>query len=372
DELVAGVKADVAVLIYGNNLEQLAAVGKQVEQLLSSIPGHADVKADIQDNIPTQTITVLPEQLARYGLTAEQVMHTVETIGGLKVGEVFEDRARYPIMLRFPQAWREDLERLRLLPVGIIGGTPIALGEVARIEPGQSPPGIEHEAGNRRTFVSMNVRGRDVASFVQEAQKRVKEQIKLPTGFSIRWGGDFENLQSASLRLALITPIVLVVIWLLLFTTFKSGSLAMLIFAAVPIAASGGVFALAMRGMPFSISAGVGFIALFGVAVLNSLVWVGHAEKLRQEEGLSAREVSRHTAQARIRPVLITALVASFGFLPMAFATTAGAEIQRPLATVVIGGLVTSTALTGFVVPAIYPWFVGRNRERREELFGED
>ena len=372
DELVAGVKADVAVLIYGNNLEQLAAVGKQVEQLLSSIPGHADVKADIQDNIPTQTITVLPEQLARYGLTAEQVMHTVETIGGLKVGEVFEDRARYPIMLRFPQAWREDHERLRLLPVGMIGGTAIALGEVARIEPGQSPPGIEHEAGNRRTFVSTNVRGRDVASFVQEAQKRVKEQIKLPTGFSIRWGGDFENLQSASLRLALITPIVLVVIWLLLFTTFKSGSLAMLIFAAVPIAASGGVFALAMRGMPFSISAGVGFIALFGVAVLNSLVWVGHAEKLRQEEGLSAREVSRQTAQARIRPVLITALVASFGFLPMAFATTAGAEIQRPLATVVIGGLVTSSALTGFVVPAIYPWFVSRNRERREELFGED
>lgn len=372
DELVAGVKADVAVLIYGNNLEQLASIGKQIEQLISSIPGHADVKADIQDNIPTQTITVLPEQLARYGLTAEQVMHTVETIGGLKVGEVFEDRARYPIILRFPQAWREDLERLKLLPVGIVGGTPIALGDVALIKPEQSPPGIEHEAGNRRTFVSTNVRGRDVASFVQEAQKRVKEQIKLPVGFSIRWGGDFENLQSASLRLAMITPIVLVVIWLLLFTTFKSGSLAMLIFSAVPIAASGGVFALAMRGMPFSISAGVGFIALFGVAVLNSLVWVGHAEKLRLEEGLPARDVSRMTAQARIRPVLITALVASFGFLPMAFATTAGAEIQRPLATVVIGGLITSTALTGFVVPAIYPWFVRRNRERPGEFFGED
>lgn len=370
DELVAGVKADVAVLIYGNNLEQLASVGKQIEQLLKGIPGATDVKADIQDNIPTQTITVLPQQLARYGLTAEQVMHTVQAVGGLPVGEVFEDRARYPIIVRFPQAWRENIERLKLLPVGMVGSTPIPLGEVARIELEQSPPGIEHEAGNRRTFVSTNVRGRDVASFVQEAQQRVREEIKLPVGFSLQWGGDFKNLQSASLRLALITPVVLVVIWLLLFTTFKSGSLATLIFSAVPVAASGGVFALALREMPFSISAGVGFIALFGVAVLNSLVWVGHAEKMRLEEGLSAREVSRLTAQARIRPVLITALVASFGFLPMAFATTAGAEIQRPLATVVIGGLVTSTALTGFVVPAIYPWFVRRQRE--QELVGED
>ncbi|MFN9245521.1 MAG: efflux RND transporter permease subunit, partial [Planctomycetota bacterium] len=305
-------------------------------------------------------------------LTAEQVMHTVQAVGGLPVGEVFEDRARYPIIVRFPQVWRENIERLKLLPVGMVGSTPIPLGEVARIELEQSPPGIEHEAGNRRTFVSTNVRGRDVASFVQEAQQRVRQEIKLPTGFSLQWGGDFKNLQSASLRLVLITPIVLVIIWLLLFTTFKSGTLATLIFSAVPVAASGGVFALALRGMPFSISAGVGFIALFGVAVLNSLVWVGHAEKIRLEEGLSAREVSRATAQARIRPVLITALVASFGFLPMAFATTAGAEIQRPLATVVIGGLVTSTALTGFVVPAIYPWFVGGQRERKEILVGED
>jgi cobalt-zinc-cadmium resistance protein CzcA len=372
DELVAGVKADVAVLIYGNNLEQLASVGKQIEQLLKGIPGASDVKADIQDNIPTQTITVLPEQLARYGLTAEQVMHTVQAVGGLPVGEVYEDRARYPIIVRFPQVWRENIERLKLLPVGMVGSTPIPLGEVARIELEQSPPGIEHEAGNRRTFVSTNVRGRDVASFVQEAQQRVRQEIKLPTGFSLQWGGDFKNLQSASLRLVLITPIVLVIIWLLLFTTFKSGTLATLIFSAVPVAASGGVFALALRGMPFSISAGVGFIALFGVAVLNSLVWVGHAEKIRLEEGMSAREVSRATAQARIRPVLITALVASFGFLPMAFATTAGAEIQRPLATVVIGGLVTSTALTGFVVPAIYPWFVRSQRERKEVLVGED
>lgn len=371
DELVAGVKADVAVLIYGNNLEQLAIVGKEIEQLLKGIPGATDVKADIQDNIPTQTITVLPDQLARYGLTAEQVMHTVQAVGGLPVGEVYEDRARYPIIVRFPPAWREDIERLKLLPVGMVGNTPVPLGEVARVELEQSPPGIEHEAGNRRTFVSTNVRGRDVASFVQEARERVEKEIRLPVGFSLQWGGDFKNLQSASLRLMLITPIVLVVIWLLLFTTFKSGTLASLIFTAVPVAASGGVFALAIRGMPFSISAGVGFIALFGVAVLNSLVWVGHAEKVRNEEAWAPREVSRHTAQARIRPVLITALVASFGFLPMAFATTAGAEIQRPLATVVIGGLVTSTALTGFVVPAIYPWFVSRERNREDAWPGE-
>ncbi len=357
DELVAGVKADVAVLLYGNDLDQLASLGKRIEQLLGSIPGATDVKADIQDNIPTQTVTVLPERLARYGLSAEEVMHTVQAIGGLPVGDVFEGRAQYPIVLRFPPAWREDATRLQLLPVGWLGGNPIPLGEVARIELEQSPPGIEHEAGNRRTFVSANVRGRDVASFVREAQTRIAEQLRLPTGYSIQWGGDFENLQSASWRLALITPIVLLVIWLLLYTTFHSAVLASLIFTAVPMAACGGVFALALRGMPFSISAGVGFIALFGVAVLNSLVWVGHAEKLRQMQSYTLREVSQQTAQSRIRPVLITALVASFGFLPMAFATTSGAEIQRPLATVVIGGLVTSTLLTGLVVPAIYPWF---------------
>jgi cobalt-zinc-cadmium resistance protein CzcA len=220
----------------------------------------------------------------------------------------------------------------------------------------ESPPGIEHEATRRRTYVAVNVRQRDIASFVSEAKRVIAENVVLPPGYSIEWGGDFENLQTASLRLTLITPIVLLLIFLLLYSSFHSMKLALLIFLAVPMAASGGIFMLAARGMPFSISAGVGFIALFGVAVLNGLVWVSGAENLRSH-GMMAREAAAETALVRLRPVLMTALVASFGFVPMALSSTAGAEIQRPLASVVIGGLVTSTLLTALVVPAIYPWF---------------
>ena len=220
----------------------------------------------------------------------------------------------------------------------------------------ETPPTIEHEGNRRRTFISANVRGRDVATFVAEAQRTIAEKVSFDPGYEIRWGGDFENLQSASRRLAIITPIVLVIIMLLLHTSLGSLRLACLIFLAVPMAASGGVIALYLREMPFSISAGVGFIALFGVAVLNGLVWVSAAENLRKT-GKSLREVSHETALVRLRPVLMTALVASLGFLPMALSTSDGAEMQRPLATVVIGGLITSTLLTSLVVPCIYPWF---------------
>ncbi|MCA9200377.1 MAG: efflux RND transporter permease subunit, partial [Planctomycetales bacterium] len=356
DELVAGVKADVAVLLYGDDLNLLAQKGKEIERVLRDIPGAADVKADYQANIPTLTIEANPQQLARYGISGDEVMQAVSIVGGAPVGEVFEGRARFPIMVRLPEAWRTSAERLKAVPVKMIDGTAITLGELADIELAESPPGIEHEAGRRRTFISANVRNRDVASFVAEAQQRVTDQVKLPAGYAVEWGGDFENLQSASLRLAVITPFVLLLIWLLLFTSFKSVRLAMLVFVAVPMAACGGVLALAVRGMPFSISAGVGFIALFGVAVLNSLVWVSGAEHERLE-GATPDEAAHRTALARIRPVLMTALVASLGFLPMAMSTTAGAEIQRPLASVVIGGLITSTALTALVVPAIYTWF---------------
>jgi cobalt-zinc-cadmium resistance protein CzcA len=207
------------------------------------------------------------------------------------------------------------------------------------------------------------VRERDVAGFVAEARQAVKERVKLPPGYEVRWGGDFENLQSASQRLAIITPVVLLLVFLLLHRSFHSARLAILVFLSVPVAASGGVFALAMRGMPFSISAGVGFIALFGVAVLNSLVWVSAAEDLRRCHA-DIHDVVLETALVRLRPILMTALVASLGFLPMAISTTAGAEIQRPLATVVIGGLVTSTLLTTFIVPAIYPYFLSRREGR--------
>ena len=356
DELVAGVKADVAVLLYGDDIQLLGEKGKEIERVLKSVPGAVDVKADYQANIPTLTISAKPDQLAQYGVGATELMETVSSIGGRQVGEIYEGRARFPMFVRLPEASRKDAFLLERVPVKQVGGQPITLGELADICLEESPPGIEHEAGRRRTFISVNVRNRDVASFVQEAQQRVRQQVELPAGYSIQWGGDFENLESASLRLMIITPFVLLLIWMLLFMSFKSMRLAALIFLAVPTAACGGILALAIRGMPFSISAGVGFIALFGVAVLNGLVWVSGAEHMRAD-GMAKRIAAYETALMRIRPVLMTALVASFGFLPMATATTAGAEIQRPLATVVIGGLITSTILTAFVVPAIYPWF---------------
>tara|TARA_R110002049_G_scaffold305056_1_gene501036 strand:- start:84565 stop:87648 length:3084 start_codon:yes stop_codon:yes gene_type:complete len=356
DELVAGVKADVAVLLYGDDLEQLSVKGKEIESALRTIPGAVDVKADYQANLSTLTIKTNPDSLARYGIDAQTVLDVVSSLGGHEVGHVFEGRARYPIMVRVPNRWRESVSMLEQIPVAETGGETIPLRELADIQLEETPPTIEHEGNRRRTFISANVRGRDVATFVSQAKQTIADKVQLAPGYEIRWGGDFENLQSASRRLAIITPIVLIIIMLLLHTSLGSLRLASLIFLAVPMAASGGVIALYLRGMPFSISAGVGFIALFGVAVLNGLVWVSAAENLRLQ-GLPLDEVSHETALVRLRPILMTALVASLGFLPMALSTSDGAEMQRPLATVVIGGLVTSTLLTSLVVPCIYPWF---------------
>jgi cobalt-zinc-cadmium resistance protein CzcA len=263
-------------------------------------------------------------------------------------------------MLQVPRNWRDDQASIEQLPVGRIGAKAVPLIEVADVQINETPPAVEHDANRRRTVISANCRGRDVASFVADARAAVAQEVDLPVGYELRWGGDFENLQSASRRLLVITPIVLLLIFLLLDTSLRSPRLALLIFLAVPMAASGGVFALALRGMAFSISAAVGFIALFGVAVLNGLVWVSAAETQRRR-GIDAQASARETAISRLRPVLMTALVASLGFLPMALSQGDGAEMQRPLATVVIGGLITSTLLTSLVVPAIYPWFAPRS-----------
>ena len=356
DELVAGVKSDVAVLLYGDDLELLASLSQAIERTLSVIPGAADVRADYQANLQTLTIRPRRDALARYGINAQDVLGAIASIGGRTSGMVMQGRARFPIQVRIPVEWRESLELLEQLPVAQAGGSIVPLAELAELEFEETPPAVEHDNVRRRTYIAANVRGRDVASFVNEARRRVAEQVELPPGYEIRWGGDFENLQSASQRLLLITPIVLLLIFMLLHTSLGSASLALLIFLAVPMAASGGIFALAVRGMPFSISAGIGFIALFGVAVLNGLVWVSAAENLRKA-GLPMGQVTEETALHRLRPVLMTALVASLGFIPMALSTSDGAELQRPLASVVIGGLITSTLLTSLVVPAIYPWF---------------
>jgi cobalt-zinc-cadmium resistance protein CzcA len=370
DELVAGVKADVAVLLYGADLSVLGDKAKEIERVLKTIPGSADVKADYQANLATVRIEPRREVLARYGLDAEDVLAVVESLGGRESGLIFEGRARYPILVRIPSEWRTQRYLLEQLPVSRSGGQTVPLKELADIVLEETPPAVEHESNRRRTFIQCNVRGRDVASFVADAQRTIAEQVDLPPGYEIRWGGDFENLQSASQRLLLITPIVLLLIFLLLHSTFKSSRLALLIFLAVPMAASGGIFALALRGMPFSISAGVGFIALFGVAVLNGLVWVSAAEN-RRNRGEDLEHATYETALERLRPVLMTAMVASLGFLPMALSTGDGAEMQRPLASVVIGGLVTSTLLTSLVVPAIYPFF-SRGLDVSDPLAGEE
>ncbi|MBL8826825.1 MAG: efflux RND transporter permease subunit [Planctomycetaceae bacterium] len=363
NELVAGVKKDVAVFLYGDDMELLKQKTHEIETVLGKIAGASACQADYQDNIPAIEVTANQQQLARYGLTGRDVIDTVTAVGGLRAGEIYEGRARYPLMIRYPQAWRENAYLLERLPVRHAEGVQVPLREIAAVKLEQTPPGIDHEAMRRRTFVGVNVVGRDMGSFVFEAQRQVKQLVKLPPGYYLRWGGNFENLISASRRLAVITPFVLLLIFLLLYTSFHSAKLALLIFLAVPVSACGGILALWLRDMPFSISAGVGFIALFGVAVLNGLVWVSSAEHQR-DFGMSPRAAARETSLIRIRPVLMTALVAGFGFVPMAFSTTAGAEIQRPLATVVIGGLVTSTLLTALIVPAIYPWFVSPHEHK--------
>ena len=364
DELVAGVKADVAVLIYGDDMEILQRLAKEIERILKGIRGAEGVKADYQANLTTLRIDVDRQAIARAGLSASQVMSLVSSLGQMEVGTIFEGKARFPIIVRMPDGWREDLDRVGQLPVLTANGQSIPLRDLAKLQLLETPPAVEHEWNRRRTFVQANIEEseRDVASFVSEAQRRVQEEVVFPPGYEVRWGGDFENLQSASLRLMIITPIVLLLIALLLHSTFRSVKLASLIFLAVPVAASGGIFALSLRGIPFSISAGVGFIALFGVAVLNGLVWVSAAEQLRLQ-GMAMKEVVIQTGLSRLRPILMTALVAGLGFLPMALSHGDGAEIQRPLATVVIGGLLTSTLLTTLVLPCIYPWFSPRESQ---------
>ena len=356
NELVAGVKSDVAALIAGPDLEVLREKAAQVEKILARIPGAQDIKSPSAGRLPMLRVSVRRDQLARYGIKANDVLDAVAALGGTTVGTLFEGQKRYAIQVRLPEAWRNDPDRIGSIRITDPMGRPIMLRDLAEIAFEEGPNEVERENVQRRAVVGVNVRGRDIAGFVAEAQAAIDREVPKTSGYLIRWGGQFEHLQTATQRLLIVVPIALLLIFLLLYSTFGSLRLAALIYLAVPVAATGGIFALAARGLPFSISAGVGFIALFGVAVLNGLVWVSAVEHLHQE-GVEAHEAAREAALVRLRPILMTALVAGFGFIPMALATTPGAEIQRPLATVVIGGLVTSTLLTALVLPAIYPWF---------------
>lgn len=354
-ELISGVRSDVALKIYGDDLASLERTAASAVAVLQKVDGAADVKAEQTAGLPVLRVHLDRQAIARYGLNAGQVLEVVRTMGGREVGVVLEGQRRFPLQVRYAGASTMELEALRGLRVRAADGRLIPLGQLARIEVEDGPAQISHEAGKRRITVEMNVRGRDLASFVADAQDAIAAADVVPAGYFTEWGGQFKNLQEATTRLVIVVPVALALIFVLLYLSQGSARLAGIIYLNVPFAISGGILVLAARGMPLSISAGVGFIALFGVAVLNGLVLMSYIQQ-RREEGAPAEEAAFDGARVRLRPVLTTALVASLGFVPMALATGSGAEVQKPLATVVIGGLITSTILTLVVLPAVYAW----------------
>ena len=371
-ELISGVRSNVAIQLYGDDLGLLKEKADEIVRVVQGIPGAEDVKAEQTTGLPMLRVRVDRQALARHGVNAEQVLDVVEAVGGVSAGVVLEGQRRFELQVRFGEEVRDDLTTIRDLRVAAPPARPggprrfLPLSQLADVTIEEGPAQISREAISRRITVEANVRGRDLASFVADAREAVRQQVELPPGWTLDWGGQFENLEAASKRLALLVPLALGLIFILLYTTFGSARLAALIYLNVPLAVTGGIVALALRGYPFSISAGVGFIALFGIAVLNGVVLVSYVVEKRRE-GLPPAEAARQGALVRLRPVLMTALVAALGFVPMALATSAGAEVQRPLATVVIGGLVTSTLLTLLLLPAVYASFSERGEEGSEE-----
>ncbi|MEQ1606775.1 MAG: CusA/CzcA family heavy metal efflux RND transporter [Pyrinomonadaceae bacterium] len=357
NELIAGTRGDVAIKLFGDDLQVLADKGEEIEKVLATIQGAEETKVEVTTGLPQLQIKPDRAAIARYGINVEDVNELVEAIfAGKKAGEVFEGEQRFDIVLRLNEDASKSVESVRALILTAPNGQRVPLAQVADIALVEGAAQISREATRRRIVVSTNVRQRDIASFVTEAKEKIGKEVTLPPGYYLQWGGAFENLERATSRLLIVVPIALFLIFVMLFSTFGSAKQALMIYTGIPFAIVGGVVALALRGMPFSISAGVGFIALFGVAVLNGVVMVSFINHLR-EEGKSVLDAVNDGAMTRLRPVLMTALVASLGFIPMALATSAGAEVQRPLATVVIGGLITSTLLTLLILPTLYAWF---------------
>ena len=369
NELIAGVRSDVAIKVYGDDLDELLRVGEEIESVVKGIQGAADTKTEQVTGLPMLSIVANRAALARYGLAVADLQETIEiALGGKNVGQIFEGDRRFDIVVRLPEALRTNLDGLGALPIplpaeGATVGAPryVPLAQVAKLELAPGPNQISRENGKRRVVVTANVRGRDLGSFVESVRESVQSRVEIPEGYWIEYGGTFEQLISASKRLQIVVPVALLIIFGLLFMAFGSGRDAAIVFSGVPLALTGGVLALLLRGIPFSISAGVGFIALSGVAVLNGVVMITFIRRLR-EEGLTLEQAIFDGALTRLRPVLMTALVASLGFVPMALNVGAGAEVQRPLATVVIGGIISSTLLTLVVLPALYRLIHGTDR----------
>jgi heavy metal efflux system protein len=392
NELIAGVRSDVGVKIYGDDFDKMRVTAAEIATVLEKIPGAADVKVEQTSGLPVMSITVDRDATSRLGLNVGDVQDAISiALGGKEAGVIYEGDRRFDLIVRLSDEIRSDPEALRNLPIPL----PITesksesklrlasldrvhnerrafvpLSELAKIEIAEGPNQISRENGKRRVVVQCNIRGRDLGSFVEEAQAQIAAQVPLQAGYWLEWGGQFENLISARQRLMFVVPICLLLIFLMLFSTFNSLKYAALVFTGVPLALTGGIIALWVRGMPFSITAAVGFIALFGVAVLNGLVMVTFINELRTK-GTDLRNAIIHGSLTRLRPVLMTALVASLGFVPMALANGQGAEVQRPLATVVIGGLMSSTILTLVVLPVLY-WLFHREDELPPSLKAAD
>ena len=355
DEVVSGVKADVAVKIFGPDAATLERLGAEVLRVVEQVPGNADAQVEVLSGAAQIEIRLDRDALARYGLHVNDVQQVVETaIGGRQVTEVLEGARRFPVVVRLPQASRESPEAIGALVLVAPGGERVPLNRLADVRLASTPEAVNHENGELRLVVQTNVRGRDVGSFVAEAQRRLTGAVTFPSGYYVTWGGQFENQQRATARLMVVVPLSLVIIFVLLVATFHQVRWAMLILVNVPFAAVGGIAALWVRGLTLNLSASVGFIALFGVAVLNGVVMIAAIRALRDDEGLNVHDATLEGAASRLRPVLMTALVAAIGFMPMALSHGAGSEVQRPLATVVIGGIITSTLLTLIVLPTLY------------------
>ena len=357
NEMISGVRSDVAAILYGDDLELMVAKAAEIERVLNSIDGAADVKMEQVAGQPILQIQIKQDEIARYGIPAKTVLSLVESLGSKHVGDVYEGQLRFPLVIRLPENARADPEAIKSILVATPAGERIPLSRLASVETVLGPTTIKREWYQRRVTIEANVRGRDMGSFVAEAQRLVDEQVQLPPGrYRVEWGGQFENLQRAQKRLLIVVPVALLMIFVLLYFTYRNVVDSLRVFTGVPFAWIGGIIALWVRDMPFSISAAVGFIALSGVAVLDDMLLVSTIRQLRQK-GRSLNAAVEEAAMTRLRPILMTTLVASLGFVPMAFSTGMGAEVQRPLATVVIGGVCSAMIMSLLVLRVLYVVF---------------
>ncbi|MCP4631669.1 MAG: efflux RND transporter permease subunit, partial [candidate division Zixibacteria bacterium] len=355
NEMVAGIRSDVGVKVIGDDFDELTRLSNEVQRILLTIPGNADVSSEQITGQPTLQITVDQEKIARYGIPASNVLDVIEAVGTSKVGDIYTGQRRFPLAVRLPDAQRTDPEALANTHIPGPTGTLLPLRMLVDIKHTEGPATINREWGRRLIKVQCNVRGRDVATFVSDAQKLISEQLSLPEGYVIEWGGQFEHLIRSNQRFMIVVPVTLAFVFLLLFFSLRRIREVLIVYTGIPFAAVGGIFALWLRDIPFSVSAAIGFVALSGIAVLNGQVLMASIRKFR-DQGIAVGDSVISAAGERLRPVLATAITDAVGFLPMAISSRVGAEVQRPLATVVIGGVITSTLLTLVVLPMIYKW----------------